>query len=194
MHARALEEASGRLRQTTRTIRDGTVLTVAMTLLAAGLFPVSRPLASALAIAAVLEALVLGVLFMRRRQLLEHLALVPAAYEIPEVAQYGRKATGRRERERIAEAFGRILADGVGRPVLWLPERVAALELELRAVSEALRAAGSTVQPLTMIACRQLVTNPVRSALYNPDLPIEDVRTRLQAITRTLRMTERESA
>jgi hypothetical protein len=42
------------------------------------------------------------------------------------------------------------------------------------------------VQPLAMVACRQLVTNPVRSGLYNPDLPIEDVRTRLQAITRTL--------
>jgi hypothetical protein len=86
----------------------------------------------------------------------------------------------------MADAFGRILSDGVGRPVLWLPERVAALEVELRAVSEALRASESTVQPLTMIACRQLITNPVRSGLYNPNLPIEDVRMRLQAITRTL--------
>jgi hypothetical protein len=123
---------------------------------------------------------------MRRRQVLEQLALVPAAYEIPEVAEYGRKATRRRERERMADAFGRILSDGVGRPVLWLPERVAALEVELRAVSEALRTSESTVQPLTMIACRQLVTNPVRSGLYNPNLPIEDVRMRLQAITRSL--------
>jgi hypothetical protein len=193
MHARALEEASGRLRQTTRAIRDGAVLTVVMTFLAAGVVPVSRPLGSALAIAAVVQAIVLGVWLMRRRQLLEHLALVPAAYEIPDVDQYGRKATRRRERERMAEAFGRILDDGVGRPVLWLPERVAALEIELRAVSEALRTAGPTVQPLTMIACRQLVTNPVRSGLYNPNLPIEDVRTRLQAITRTL-AAERESA
>jgi hypothetical protein len=193
MHARALEEASGRLRQTTRAIRDGAVLTVAMTLLAAGLLSVSRPLGSALAIAAVLEAVVLGVLIMRRRQQLEHLALVPAAYEIPDVAQYGRKATRRRERERMAEAFGRILGDGVGRPVLWLPERVAALELELRAVSEALRTAGSAVQPPTIIACRQLLTNPVKSGLYNPNLPIEDVRTRLQAINRTL-AAERERA
>jgi hypothetical protein len=48
------------------------------------------------------------------------------------------------------------------------------------------------VQPLAMVACRQLVTNPVRSGLYNPDLPIEDVRTRLQAITRTL-AAERDS-
>jgi hypothetical protein len=193
MHARALEEASGRLRQTTRAIRDGTVLTAAMTLLAAGVVPVSRPLGSALGIAAIVEAVVLGVLFMRRRQLLEHLALVPAAYEIPDVAQYGRKATLRRERERMAEAFGRLLADGVGHPVLWLPERVAALETELRAVSEALRTAGAPVQPLAMIACRQLVTNPVRSGLYNPDLPIEDVRRRLHAITRTL-ADERERA
>lgn len=186
MHARALEEASGRLRQTTRAIRDGTVLTATMTLLAGGVVPVSRPLAIAVGIAAVVEAVVLGVLFMRRRQLLEHLALVPAAYEIPEVAQHGRKATRRRERERMAAAIGRLLTDGVGHPVLWLPERVAALEIELRAVSEALRTAGSTAQPRAMIACRQLVTNPVRSGLYNPDLPIEDVRTRLQAITRTL--------
>jgi hypothetical protein len=166
---------------------------VVMTFLAAGVVPVSRPLGSALAIAAVVQAIVLGVWLMRRRQLLEQLALVPAAYEIPDVDQYGRKATRRRERERMAEAFGRILDDGVGRPVLWLPERVAALEIELRAVSEALRTAGPTVQPLTMIACRQLVTNPVRSGLYNPNLPIEDVRTRLQAITRTL-AAERESA
>jgi hypothetical protein len=186
MHARALEEASGRLRQTTRGIRDGAVITAAMPLLAAGLLPLSPPLGSALAIAAVLQAVVLGALVMRRRQLLEHLALVPAAYEIPDVAQYGRKATRRRERERTADAFREILGDGVGGPVLWLPERVAALELELRTVSEALRTAGSAVQPTTMIACRQLVTNPVRSGLYNPDLPIEDLRTRLQAINRTL--------
>jgi hypothetical protein len=192
MHARALEEASGRLRQITRATRDGTVLTVVMTLLAAGIAPVSRPLGGTLAIAVVVEAIVLGVWFMRRHQLPERLALVPAAYEIPEVAEYGRKATRRRERERMAEAFGRILGDGVGRPVLWLPERVAELEIELRAVSDALRTAGSTVQPLTMVACRQLITNPVRSGLYNPDLPIEDVRMRLQAITRTL-VAERES-
>lgn len=192
MHARALEEASGRLRQITRAIRDGIVLTVVMTLLAAAVAPVSRPLGGALAIAVGVEAIVIGVWFMRRRQLLEQLALVPAAYEIPEVADYGRKATRRRERERIAEAFGRILGDGVGCPVLWLPERVAALEIELRAVSDALRAAGSTVQPRTMVACRQLITNPVRSGLYNPELPIEDVRMRLQAITRML-VAERES-
>jgi hypothetical protein len=192
MHARALEEASGRLRQITRAIRDGTLVTAAMTLLAAGVMPFSRPLAGALAIAAVVEAIAVGVWFMRRRQLLEQLALVPAAYEIPEVAEYGRKATRRRERERIAEAFRRILSDGVGRPVLWLPERVAALEGELRAVSDALCTAGSNVQPRTMVACRQLITNPVKSGLYNPNLPIEDVRTKLQVITRTL-VTERDS-
>jgi hypothetical protein len=192
MHARALEEASGRLRQTRRAIRDGVGLIVGMTLLIAGVAPVSRPLGGALAVAVVVEAIVVGVSLMRRRQLLEQLALVPAAYEIPEVAEYGRKATRRRERERIAEAFRRILSDGVGRPVLWLPERVAALEGELRAVSDALRTAGSTVQPRTMVACRQLVTNPVKSGLYNPNLPIEDVRTKLQAITRTL-VAERES-
>jgi hypothetical protein len=186
MHARALEEASGRLRHTTRAIRDGAVLTVVMTFLAAGVVPVSRPLGGAFAVAAVVQALVLGVTLMRRRQLLEQLALVPEAYEIPDVAEYGQRATRRRERERMADAFGRILTDGVGRPVLWLPERVAALEIELRALSEALRTPGSTVQPLAMVACRQLVTNPVRSGLYNPDLPIEDVRRRLQSITRTL--------
>jgi hypothetical protein len=187
MHARALEEASGRLRQITRAIRDGTLVTAAMTLLAAGVMPFSRPLAGALAIAAVVEAIVVGVWFMRRRQLLEQLALVPAAYEIPEIAEYGRKATRRGERERMADAFGRIIGDGVGRrPALWLPERVAALEVELRAVSDALRTAESTVEPLTMVACRQLITNPVRSGLYNPNLPIEDVRMRLQAITRRL--------
>jgi hypothetical protein len=186
MHARALEEASGRLHQTKRAIRDGTVLTAAITLLAAGLLPVSPPLASALGIAALVEAVVVAVLVMRCRQLLEHLALVSSAYEIPEVAQYGHRATRRRERERMAEAIGRLLTDGVGRPVLWLPERVAALEIELQAMSEALRTAGPTVQPRAMVACRQLVTNPVKSGLYNPDLPIEEVRTRLQAITRTL--------
>jgi hypothetical protein len=193
MHARALEEASGRLRQAARAIRDGTALAVLMALLSAGVVPLSRPLAGALAITAVVQAVVLGVWFMRRRQLLEHLALVPAAYEIPDVAEYGRRATRRRERERMAEAFGRIIGDGVGRPVLWLPERVAALEVELRAVSDALRTAGSAVQPLAIIACRQLVTNPVRSGLYNPDLPIEDVRMRLQVIIRTL-ASGRESA
>jgi hypothetical protein len=193
MHARALEEASSRLRQITRAIRDGAALTIVMALLAGAVLPVSRPIGGAVAIAAVVEAIALGVRFMRRHQLLEQLALVPAAYEIPDVAEYGRKATRRRERERMAEAFERILSDGVGRPVLWLPERVAALEIELRAVSEALRTAGSTVQPRAMIACRQLVTNPVRSGLYNPNLPIEDVRMSLQAITRTL-AAGRESA
>jgi hypothetical protein len=44
-----------------------------------------------------------------------------------------------------------------------------------------------------VIACRQLVTNPVRSGLYNPNLPIEEVRVSLQGITRTL-AANRESA
>jgi hypothetical protein len=193
MHARALEEASGRIRQMRRAMREAIVLALVMTVLAAGVAPVSRQLGGALAIAAVVEAIVLGVRYMRRRQLLEHLAVVPAAYEIAEVAAYGQKATRRCERERMVEAFGRMLDDGASAPVLWLPERVAALEIELRAVSDALRTAGSTVQAPAVIACRQLVTNPVRSGLYNPDLPIEDVRTKLQLITRTL-AGERESA
>jgi hypothetical protein len=122
----------------------------------------------------------------RRRLLLEHLALVPAAYEIPEVAGYGRRVTGPRERERTADALRRMMAGGAGRPVLWLPERITALECELRAVYDALRAADSSVQPPAVIACRELVTNPVRSGLYNPNLAIEEVRARLQGITRTL--------
>jgi hypothetical protein len=193
MHSRALDEASGRLRQFRREIRDSALLAAVTALFASGLAPVSTRLAVALAVAAVVEATMLGVRLLRRRLLLEHLALVPAAYEIPEVAGYGRKVAGRRERERTAEALRRMIVGGPGRPVLWLPERVSALESELRAVSDALRAADSSVQPPAVIACRQLVTNPVRSGLYNPNLPIEEVRARLQGITRTL-AADQESA
>src|SRR5918994_183920 len=136
MHARALDEASGRLRQFRWGIRDSAVLAAVTALFASGLTPVSAPLAGALGVAAVAEATLLGVRLLRRRQLLEQLALVPAAYEIPEVAGYGRRVTGRRERERTADALRRMIVGGAGRPVLWLPDRVTALEGELRAVSD----------------------------------------------------------
>jgi hypothetical protein len=193
MHARALDEASGRLRQFRWGIRDSAVLAGVTALFASGLAPVSTPIAGALAVAALVEATMLGVRLLRRRLLLEQLALVPAAYEIPEVAGYGRRVTGRRQRERTADALRRMIVGGAGRPVLWLPERVTALETELRGVYDALRAADSGVQPPAVVACRQLVTNPVRSGLYNPNLPIEEVRARLQGITRTL-AADQESA
>jgi hypothetical protein len=45
-----------------------------------------------------------------------------------------------------------------------------------------LAAPAARVEPATAVACRRLVTRPVESPLYNPNLPEEDLRALLLRI------------
>jgi hypothetical protein len=184
MHERALEEAAARVRQLRRRVRDAGVLALVAAVLALALTALSTPLAVSFAVAALIEGVVAAAAALRLRATLEMLALVGRAYAIPEVKMYAGKIAGVRGRRRTAEAFQRMLCQGDDQAVLWLPERVHAVERELRTLADALTTADGRLGLIGAVACRQLVTNPVRSPLYNPELSVEELDARIHHITR----------
>jgi hypothetical protein len=184
MHERALEEAAARVRQLRRRVHDAGVLALVAAVLAVVLAALSTTLAASFALAALIEGVVAASAMVRLRATLERLALIGPAYAIPEVNTYARKIAGVRGRRRTAEAFQRMLCQGDDHAVLWLPERVHAVERELRTLAGALTAADVRLGLIGAVACRELVTNPVRSPLYNPELSVEELEARIHHITR----------
>jgi hypothetical protein len=186
MHERELEEVARRLRHLTRRVRDAAALAALAAAAAVALAAVATALAASLGLAALVGGGMAGASALRRRGMLEALALVRGAYVIPEVEAFARKVAGARERRRTARALRRMIGDAGDYPALWLPERVSAVEPELRELADALSADHPRLAPIGAVACRQLVTNPVRSPLYNPELPVEELEARLHTIRQTL--------
>jgi hypothetical protein len=186
VYERGLEEVSCRLRHLRRRAREAGVLAAACAVAALVALAFSVTLAGSFALAAGVAAATAGFAVLRRHVLLGNLATERSAYALPEVESFARKAVAPRERERTARAFRRMLGEGGEYPALWLPERVLAVEGELRALADALSAPTQRVAPIGAVACRQLVTNPVQSPLYNPELPVEELAARLHTIRQTL--------
>jgi hypothetical protein len=140
------------------------------------------PLALAMAVGAVAEiVLAVGALY-GRRQLVARLALQPAAYVIPEVAAYGTRAAELCQRARLAEWIVEVLAEAGSPHSLYLGERVRVVAHELEALAHDLVSPVKSVEPVSAVACRRLLTRMTESPLYNPRLPLEDLQLALHGI------------
>ena len=176
MNAREVEQAAagveGLRSGARRSLAAGGVLAVIAA--AAGTF--SHWFAVALAVGAVVELALAAVRWLRCRERVERLALEPAAYVIPEVARLGARVSALRERRRLAQCLEAIVHER-GHPLeLHLVIRATSYAQHLEGLARELASPATRIEPAMAVACRRLITRPVESPLYNPNLPEEDLR------------------
>ena len=151
------------------------VAVVTVAAVAIGVGPFFTRIGLALGIGAAFEAVLAFAIWLDRRELIERLALDPTAYVIPAVASFGSRIAALRERERLA-AWIRSVACEPERPGSFhLSDRARAFAREFETMAQELARPAASVQAPVAVACRRLLTRPVQSPLYNPNLPEEDL-------------------
>jgi hypothetical protein len=128
-----------------------------------------------LGVGAAMQAAAAATAWLRRRELISRLALDPAAYAIPEVASFGAKLATPGRRRRLAASIHSLVHEKDHAMQLHLPGRAMRFADELDELARQLAAPSSQVPPTIAVECRRLVTRPVQSPLYNPNLPEEDL-------------------
>jgi hypothetical protein len=182
MNAREVESAAADVERLRTAVWRSLVAGGVVAAIAAGAAPFSRWFAVALAAGAVVQLVAAGVRWLCRRERIERLALEPAAYTIPEVARFGARASALRERRHLARCL-HALAHERGHPLeLHLVARATRYAQQLESLARELASPTARVEPAIAVACRRLITRPVESPLYNPNLPEEDLRAVLSRI------------
>jgi hypothetical protein len=187
MTARELEDIQKMLSHQGRRFRVAFVRSGVAAVAACGLVAFSVPLAAALEVFAIVEAVVAAIIRYTRNERIARLALNADAYMIPEVAEYGRRCAEKRERDRTAAWIREVVAGDPYSNNFHLADRVARSSRELERIAMEL-ASATSVRPPVAVACRRLLTHAVESPLYNPGLPAEDLRHTLDRLQRGIRL------
>jgi hypothetical protein len=182
MRERDLEHAADELGRRRKRALSAAVLGAVTGAGAILAFALSTPLALALAGGALVECIVALEATHGRRQLIARLALQPAAYALPEVAAYGALAAELPQRARLAAWIVDVVAEARSPHSLYLGDRVDLVARELEALAHDLGSPTRAVEPVSAVACRQLLTRMAESPLYNPRLPPEDLQLTLHRI------------
>jgi hypothetical protein len=182
MNARELEAAAEILERRRRRAVQAFVAVVAVAAAAVAVGPFFTRIALALGVAAAFEAILAYAFWVERRELIERLALDSAAYMIPAVASFGSRITALRERERLAAWIRSVAREPERLGSFYLADRARAFAREFETVAQELARPAATVQAPVAVACRRLLTRPVQSPLYNPNLPEEDLAALLRRI------------
>ena len=175
MHARAVDDASARLRELRR--EEWEQLGVGA--LALGLAIAATQVHPPLAMPLFLGGLVVGSLgiraLWRRWDLVERLSGDRDAYVIAEVLAFATRETTMERRHRLAASIRSELRDPFDPPV-----GEAAGELE--ALANELDDSELALDPASAVACLRLVSHPAVSPLLNPKLPPDELRRRVRGI------------
>ena len=182
MNARDVEQAGADVERSLQRARRCLIAAVVVGALAIAVVPSSPGFAVALAVGGAVQLAAAVVLWLSRRERIERLALEPSAYVIPAVARFGARVCALRERRRLA-AFLQAVLHERGHPLeLHLVARAGRCAQLLEALARELASPAARVEPAMAVACRRLLTRPVESPLYNPNLPEEDLRALLLRI------------
>lgn len=182
MTAHEVDKAGEQLESMRHRRRARLLLGVTVAVLAGATFVYSGALALAL-LAGVGCSLVLVLLdTVRRRELLEALALNRHAYTLPEVRLYGAKLVMRSGRVRLATALERVLLNAGTPGSYYLTERVDKFREDIIALAAALRTPGAQVEPTSVARCWRLLTRAAESPLYNGRIPEDDLGFEVQRI------------
>jgi len=177
MYARAVEDASARLRE----LRQEEWGDLALAAVSLGLALAATQTRPAFAMPFFLGGVVVGVrgtmALWRRWDLVERLSGQQEAYVIPEVlACAGREATIERRHMYAARIRTELAETG-----LTYRERVMIAAEELEALAAELENDELTLDPVSAVMCKRLLTD-FESPLFNPALPPENVRSRVRQI------------
>ncbi len=182
MNAREVESAAADVEKSLQRTLRSLVAAAVVALIAGGVAPFSVSFTIALAIGALLELALGAVFWVYRREQIERLALEPSAYTIPAVARFGARVAALSERRRLASWINSVVHER-GQPLeLHLVVRVTHYASQLETLASELAVPSARVEPAMAVACRRLLTRPVESPLYNPNLPEEDLRALLLRI------------
>ncbi|HWC85016.1 MAG TPA: hypothetical protein VG388_00655, partial [Solirubrobacteraceae bacterium] len=182
MNARDVEMAGADVDRSLHRVRRCLITSGVVAAIAGAAAFFSPAFAVALAVGSVVQASVAVVLWLCRRERIERLALDPAAYAIPAVARFGARACALRERRRLAAVMHAVVHER-GTPLeLHLGVRASHCAPLLETLARELALPAARVEAPMAVACRRLITRPVESPLYNPNLPEEDLRALLLRI------------
>jgi hypothetical protein len=182
VNARDVERAGADVERSMHRVRRCLVAGGVVAAIAGAAVSFSPRFAVALSVGCVLLLSIAVALWLSRIERIERLALDPAAYAIPAVARYGARACALRERRRLASVIQAMVCER-GHPLdLHLVIRASRYAPQLETLARELASPATQVQPPMAVACRRLITRPVESPLYNPNLPEEDLRALLLRI------------
>jgi hypothetical protein len=180
--------AQGALDRLSRRYRDGltwggTAALVAILFALAGRFDLAGP-----ALTGGIAGLAVALLARSDRQaLIVRLVGQRSAYAIPDVARAAQRISTPMVRQTLARSLTRLVleADGLepSSPVLFaLPDRVSRHSRELLGVAYLLAHESVKVHPASIALLNRLLSSPLRSPLFNPQVPEAHVRMALQRV------------
>jgi hypothetical protein len=178
MHARAVDDASSRLRE----LRQEEFADLGLASLSIALALAATQVRPVLAMPLFLGGVVVAVLgtraLWRRWDLVDRLAGEREAHVIPEVlAHAARETTVDRRHAHAAR-----IRQEVQQTRLVYGDRVALAAEELEALACELEADELALDPVCAVACMRLLSDVSESPLLNPALPPEDLRSRVRQI------------
>ena len=178
MYARAVDEASSRLRE----LRQEEWQDLGLAAVSVGLALAATQVDPAFAMPLFLGGVVVGArgvrALWRRWDLVDRLAGERDAYAIPEVLAYAaREATVARRHTHAALIRGEL-----EQTELAYRDRVMLAVEELEALACELEDDELALDPACAVACMRLVSDVSESPLLNPDLPPELLRSRIRQI------------
>lgn len=178
MYARAVDEAAARLRE----LRHEEWEDIGLAALALLLAVAATQIRPGLAVPLFLGGLAVGAFgvraLWRRWDLVDRLAGERDAYMISEVLAYAsREATMERR-----HTFAAMVRSGLRQPGLALQPRVHAAAEELEALASELDDGELGLDPACAVACMRLLSDLAESPLLNPELPAEELRSRVRQI------------
>src|SRR4051794_38967146 len=122
-----------------------------------------------------------------RQALIVRLVGQRSAYAIPDVARAAERIATPAARQQLARSLTRLVleADGLepSSPVLFaLPDRVSSHAAELLGVAFLLAHESVKVHPASIALLNRLLCSPLRSPLFNPQVPPQHLRMALQRV------------
>lgn len=178
MYARAVDDASARLRE----LRQEEWADFGLAALATGLALGATAVRPAFAVPLLLGGMWIGALGVRALwrgwDLVDRLAGDRDAYVIPEVLAYAARE-GTRERRR---SYAALIRSTLREPGPALKSRVHAAASDLEALASELEDAKLELDPVCAVACMRLVSDLAVSPLLNPGLPPDELRSRVHQI------------
>jgi hypothetical protein len=155
------------------------LLTLAATAIAAIWF---REAAFPIGALAAGEGFVVMCSYYAHRDLLQRLALDPAVSHISAVQRYREGLLQQASRDRLAASINSLLTDANLPHAFCLTDRVALVEQQLRLLARELATPDVSVQARSLVECLRLISHGVESPLFNPGVPVEQLRATLLRI------------
>jgi hypothetical protein len=182
VNAREVEAAGAEVDRSIRRERRCLLASGVVAAMAGAALPFLPAFAAALAVGSAIQLSVAVVLWLCRRERIERLALDPAAYAIPAVARFGARACALPKRRQLASVIDAVVHERDHPLELHLVVRASHYAPQLEMLARELASPTARVDPPMAVACRRLITRPVESPLYNPNLSEDDLRALLLRI------------